>query len=399
MSLTDKIVARFSRITSGGKLIPEIDGLRFFAIMSVVLYHLNEYLKIHNFKAFRESAEGSFFNLFLSQGHFGVQLFFVISGFILATPFAEHYMNKTGLPALGKYYKRRLTRLEPPYIANIVLLFAFLYIIEGQNFSEMFRHFAASVGYLHNTIYGQASTINGVAWSLEIEVQFYLLAPFLCWVFLIRNKWVRRSLIIAAILVFAYFFGTREYHIFLVGEIQYFLAGFLLADVFLVEWKKNPIKNRWFDIIGIIVLVVMWFIVTNRFYVKSILPFLILIFYFAAFRGVFWNYLMTNRWLVVIGGMCYTIYLYHFQFIALLARTTINIRIGQSYFINTFLQILLVVPLVIIVNAFLFAVLERPFMVKHWPSILIDKLKENVGFVPVLKHIFQKNVHIDSNRR
>jgi peptidoglycan/LPS O-acetylase OafA/YrhL len=131
MSLTDKVITRFSRITSGGTFIPEIDGLRFFAIMSVVLYHLNEYLKIHGSEKFRQSTETSMLNLALSQGHFGVQLFFVISGFILAIPFAEHYMNKKGFPALGKYYMRRLTRLEPPYIANITVLFVFLLIIGG----------------------------------------------------------------------------------------------------------------------------------------------------------------------------------------------------------------------------------------------------------------------------
>lgn len=384
MNLIDRMLSRFTRITSGGAFIPEIDGLRFFAIMSVVLYHLNEYLKIHGSEAFRESAETSILNLALLQGHFGVQLFFVISGFILAIPFAEHYMNKAGLPALGRYYKRRLTRLEPPYIVNIAVLFVFLLIIQGEKFGDFFTHFLASIVYLHNAVYGEASAVNGVAWSLEVEVQFYLLAPFLSLVFLLGNKWLRRSVIVAGILIFSYFFGGREYHIFLLGEIQYFLAGFLLADVFLVEWKKAPARNRWFDLVGIIVLAAMWFVATNRFYVKSLLPFLILVAYIAAFRGVFWNSLTRNRWLVVIGGMCYTIYLYHFQFVALLARTTLDLRIGQSYALNCFLQIALVVPLVVIASAFLFVALERPFMVRNWPSKLAKNIKAVIYFFPRL---------------
>ncbi len=344
------------------------------------LFHLNEYLKNHNAVTFRESAKDSYLDLALSQGHFGVQLFFVISGFILAAPFAEQYLNKAGLPPLGKYYLRRLTRLEPPYIANIVVLFVSLLIIQGDKFGDLFTHFLASIFYLHNVTYGEASTINGVAWSLEVEVQFYLLAPFLCCVFLIGNRWIRRSVISSGILIFPYLFGTSEYHIFLLGEIQYFLAGFLLADVFLVEWKKAPVKTRWYDLIGIISLTLMWLVVINRFHIKSLLPFLILFAYFAAFRGVLWNSMARNRWLVVIGGMCYTIYLYHFQFVALLARTTLNLRIGHGYAINYFLQMLVVVPIVIVSCAFLFVILERPFMVKNWPSIITKNILEFVNF-------------------
>ncbi len=124
----------------------------------------------------------------------------------------------------------------------------------------------------------------------------------------------------------------------------------------------------------------MWLVVINRFHIKSLLPFLILFAYFAAFRGVLWNSMARNRWLVVIGGMCYTIYLYHFQFVALLARTTLNLRIGHGYAINYFLQMLVVVPIVIVSCAFLFVILERPFMVKNWPSIITKNILEFVNF-------------------
>jgi peptidoglycan/LPS O-acetylase OafA/YrhL len=72
---------RLSRITSGGKVIPEVEGLRFIAIVVVVLHHLigNIFTRAHL--------------PFRPIGRFGVMLFFSISGFILALRFAQQYLG------------------------------------------------------------------------------------------------------------------------------------------------------------------------------------------------------------------------------------------------------------------------------------------------------------------
>ncbi len=62
---------------------------------------------------------------------------------------------------------------------------------------ELLPHLGASVLYIHNLVYGVWSTVNPVAWSLEIEVQFYLMAPLLCRVFLIESALVRRAVLVA----------------------------------------------------------------------------------------------------------------------------------------------------------------------------------------------------------
>src|SRR5437016_6274312 len=105
------------RLTTRGTFIPQVDGLRFIAITFAVLIHVEQF-----------SRSGNMFLL----GWRGVQLFFVISGFILSLPFAAHYLSGGPPVHLGKYYLRRVTRLEPPYILNILFLFVILHTIRRQ---------------------------------------------------------------------------------------------------------------------------------------------------------------------------------------------------------------------------------------------------------------------------
>src|SRR5262249_23034422 len=131
-------------------------------------------------------------------GFRGVELFFVISGFILGLPFAAHYINGTPRVDLRKYYLRRLTRLEPPYFAALILLFVLAVFIQGVPAAALRPHLWASMLYLHDLIYGTFSPVMGVAWSLEIEVQFYVLVPVLTLLFAIRGA-LRRGAILAVI--------------------------------------------------------------------------------------------------------------------------------------------------------------------------------------------------------
>lgn len=87
-SLAAVIRRRLSRITSSQRFLPEVDGLRFVAITLVLCYHINGYMVTHS-QTLLASAKHDFFCRLLSLGNFGVQLFFALSGFILAWPFAE----------------------------------------------------------------------------------------------------------------------------------------------------------------------------------------------------------------------------------------------------------------------------------------------------------------------
>jgi len=90
-----------------------------------------------------ESAGESIFNSIIYQGSLGVRVFFAISGFILAFPFANHYLNAREKVNIKKYYIRRLTRLEPPYLITLIIIFiASLFLLEKE-FQSEWPHFTA----------------------------------------------------------------------------------------------------------------------------------------------------------------------------------------------------------------------------------------------------------------
>ena len=232
---------KLARITSSGRVIPEIDGLRFIAIGSVVLYHLSAFLAAGFTLPLAIPAEHPWQSHIARHGHYGVQLFFVISGFILALPFASYHLKGAAPVELKRYYLRRVTRLEPPYFLTMVAFFCLLVWFQGQSAANLSSHLAYSLLYLHGPAFGSQSVVNPIAWSLEIEVQFYLLVPFLTQLFAIRGKVLRRSVIAGLGLLFMacqlWFIPDRGGFSFTIAShLQYFLVGFLLADVYLTEW-------------------------------------------------------------------------------------------------------------------------------------------------------------------
>jgi peptidoglycan/LPS O-acetylase OafA/YrhL len=194
------LLNRLSRETSSGRFIPEMDGLRFAAIGMVVLFHLNGYLLAKSSLHHSRPLPQSWLAQIALVGMRGVELFFVISGFILGLPFAAHHLKNAPRVDLHKYYLRRLTRLEPPYFVTVVLLFVLAIGVQGMTAADLYPHLAASLFYLHNLIYGSASPVIGVAWSLEIEVQFYVVVPLLTFLFAIRKRWLRRLSLVALVL-------------------------------------------------------------------------------------------------------------------------------------------------------------------------------------------------------
>lgn len=369
------------RHTSSGLYVPELDGLRFAAIFFVFLYHVSGDVVRHSLAVPAIPTSGFF--VVVDRLNIGVPLFFAISGMILGLPFARYWMCAGSKVSLKRYFLRRLTRLEPPYVIAMVIFFLLKLVGHRGTVVEMLPHLAASLVYCHNLIYRELSSINGVAWSLEVEVQFYILAPLLATVFAIPNAWIRRATIGVAILLTALWtpwmldlnaarMNPESWirHLSLSGNIQYFLAGFLLAEFFLLAPPASH-RNRWWDLITLVGWpLLFWLLLDSPALMCIALPGIILMLYLAVFYGTSSNRAFASVWVASIGGMCYSIYLVHNYIIALLGFVTE--RIGQTFSFEArfAIQILLMTPIVLAVSIGFYRLIEQPCMEPGWPARL-----------------------------
>jgi peptidoglycan/LPS O-acetylase OafA/YrhL len=380
------------RKTHSTSFIPEIDGLRFFAIITVVLFHLNTALSRNvglgsdlGISAF--GGKETFMNLgwWVIRLDLGVKVFFAISGFVLALPFVRSALLNEGRDiSIKDYFVRRLTRLEPPFVVSLVLFFmVHLFVLHEQS-AEIWPHFWAGLGYMHGFVFGAPNPINPVTWSLEVEAQFYVLVPLLFWLlFKLKQLGLRVGLILllAGLSVYfkGYFFSASNQYLSasILAYFTNFCMGILFAFLFVTD-KRNWLKSKsyLFDILGgVCVFFIFYFYKPQHVWYNNVL-FNMSVFglMVTAFKGRIWNCFYTRPWVYVIGGMCYSIYLLHYAFFHFLIPITSKISFGQGYMIDYMLQILIAVPVMLCVSIIFYVLIERPCMDKEWPQKLYRKI-------------------------
>lgn len=353
-------------------IIKEIDGLRFIAIIAVVLSHFSlQIIKQSNLPVDFEYANGV--ALFLELGGYGVRIFFCISAFILSIQFIKYYLYNSEKVSLKKYYFKRLKRLEIPYLLVLIILLLFRIFVQGKFWKDEMPHFFSSVFYSHNIIYDRRSTINPVAWTLEIEIQFYLLLPFLMQIFLIKNFVKRRVLLVGCVLLFA-LLHSIFYHYITVAHLTYsivpylpiFLLGILFADIYLSN--KILLESKFFlwDVLGIIgFLIILYFAGYASFYKYIIEMFGYVLLFTGIFKGRILNAIFTKKIWMAIGCMCYSIYLLHYALIAfIMQHITISI-FKKGYYNNLVLQGIIVLPLVLFICSIFYLIIEKPLTTKN----------------------------------
>jgi peptidoglycan/LPS O-acetylase OafA/YrhL len=385
-----RLLSRFGRITSGQKLIPEIDGLRFLAIGAVFAYHANTLAARARADRFDWSEGGDLtrwvcedpMTACFAKGYLGVDVFFAISGFILGLPFARHYRQGSAPVLLLPYFARRLSRLEIPYLASLMLAFVAGGIVTG---AFPWSHLLASCLYVHGIVFGDHSIVNPVAWSLEVEVQFYCMAPFLACVFIPDRRWVRIAAIIAlatvsVVLRTQFRHALEAWHLedSIAEQLHCFATGFLAVEFYLGAHGGRPRCPPWLcDVLGAMGIAWIFWPVRYPEIVEwpSFMPACLAIF-LAAWRGAIFGQIFRNRWIVTVGGMCYSIYLIHFG-----AMTLVSDAIGPwmaslctSATANSLVFLFVMVPVAIIPSAAFFLLVERPCMRRDWPQRLIDRL-------------------------
>jgi peptidoglycan/LPS O-acetylase OafA/YrhL len=389
----NKIYDRLQRKTNTTAFIPQIDGLRFLAILLVVLYHINGF--VANKLPFVLDKHSASFRLTYAlfddygPGLRGVLIFFVISGFILALPFAKHFWQQGKEVKLKNYFMRRLTRLEPPYIFNILVSAVLLVFFARHEFAGMFSSLtfrglfpsvASSLVYMHNIIFPNNLSINPVAWSLEIEVQFYILVPLLVLV-LKAPKFYRRIALVAAVFFFIFF-----QHLFplkmrtLYSFIQYFLLGFLLVDVYLsgFKLKLNTVLSGLLG--GGLLFGTLYVNLYRSAWEESLFAVLLFSFFALVLSNELWQKIFRTRFLTAIGGMCYSIYLWHDIILSGAGNKTVMYNFSHAYPLALLGQLIILLPIILIISTFFYLFIEQPCMDRNWPLKLWDFIKVKFGF-------------------
>ncbi len=163
----------------GGSYIPYIDGIRSIAILPVVIYHL--------------------FEEYLTGGFVGVDIFFVISGYLITLGIVKE--TKKGTFSIKRFYEKRIRRIIPAYFALIIFVLAVcLWFTNGFYLTGVFKMsmlssvFGANFYFatLSNDYFEPAFFIYPLVnlWSLAVEEQFYVFIPVL---FILMRKMRMRA--------------------------------------------------------------------------------------------------------------------------------------------------------------------------------------------------------------
>ena len=148
---------------------PDIDGLRAIAVLAVMGFHA--------------------FPSWVGGGFVGVDVFFVISGFLISGILMRGLEH--GSFSIRKFYSRRIRRIFPALSVTLVACYVYGWIVLlPKEYGQLGKHIAAGAGFVSNLIlWGEAGYFDRAAhtkpllhlWSLGIEEQFYIVWPLLLW--------------------------------------------------------------------------------------------------------------------------------------------------------------------------------------------------------------------------
>jgi peptidoglycan/LPS O-acetylase OafA/YrhL len=171
----------FSRVPPRGFYRPDVDGIRALAVLAVLVYHYSP--------------------ANLPGGFIGVDIFFVISGYLITgilVKATEENQFRTFGGLLSDFYQRRIRRIFPSLIVVLIacLVIGWLVMFSGE-YARLGKYVAAGAGYVENfVLWNEAGYFDHASidktllhlWSLAVEEQFYIAWPLLLWA-ISRRRW------------------------------------------------------------------------------------------------------------------------------------------------------------------------------------------------------------------
>ena len=401
------------RRTSSGAYFPEIDGLRFLAIAPVVLQHLSDRVYRAMDMKGTVSAFDQYVYSLVPSGYLGVRLFFVISGYIICMPLAK---RATAAPQAapefhyGTYMLRRVTRLEVPYLLLLGLIFLAVMAIETLGMKSLTEgtvsysatsiplplSFAASLVYAHGVLFRAFPRLNPPAWSLEIEFQFYLIAPAIILLCLAVGRWFRSftavwvSMVVAVIAMklAAHEWASTDAHRptdlenYLVSKfVEFFVLGFVLSFLYARGTFKSPTLAKIATPLFLGGIALAWY--ADHVWMKTLDAPAVRILSLIAFSAIFAGALSggvgrrftSATWIATIGGMCYSIYLIHLMLFQAGTRILLKFIPMHDLVSATIVYGLILIPLTLVACSIFFILIEKPCMDPQWPQKLYRAIR------------------------
>ncbi len=366
---------------SGASRIDALTGVRALAALWVVAFHAWLIAGKPVLGAaggpLRQLAGGVATSL-ASMGWLGVDLFFVLSGFVLtwqalgdpASPFVRGRFWRDA----ATFMRRRVLRVHPAYLATLTLLLPlglYGFAPPPAGLGDVALH----VVMFHNLVPSYVDTINGVYWSMPFEFQFYLLFPLLVVPVIRGRAWLLLAAalaVAAAMHVAAVVGGTGALPAQLPWRIDEFAAGMFAASVA----RRGGVDER---LRGVIALAAFASLVAGAIVIAHVdtawwqpgaLPFVRMLWIDASAATLFYGLaggagpvvrLFAARPVVWLGAISYSIYLWHLPVLQLLRPRVLALAGALPRPTDFGLSL----ALVIAVATLSFYLVEQPF---HSPS-------------------------------
>lgn len=326
------------------KYRPDIDGLRAISILLVIIYHCDFII---------------FGKKLFPGGYLGVDVFFVISGYLI-TGILLNQIKKNQLSVI-KFYYSRAKRLLPALFVTIFItsIFANIFFLNYEllqfNYSIISAiFFISNLFFWHsNSAYAaQDSLLNPLlhTWSLSIEWQFYICFPFILFFLykFFRNKiiYIFLSAIVLSLIVthYASIHHPSFSFYFISSRIFEILSG---SALHFISFKKlEPIKKKIIKYTSILLIIISGFAFNSKTIHPSIYTFLLVVLPTCL---IILSYevkktILEKNILIFIGKISYSLYLIHFPVLAILrhfygVKLSINLNI-LSLLITLILSIL-----------------------------------------------------------
>lgn len=263
--------------------IDSIDSLRGIAALGVCYFHLT--LSLSNSWV---KASGSY-------GGLGVQIFFVISGFVI--PYSL-YRSGYDIRSYGVFIIKRIVRVDPPYLVVIALIIPLGYLcammpgFKGPSYDVSVKQVVLHFAYLN--AFFKENWLNPVFWTLAIEFQYYLLVGLL-FPLIAHKKLAVRGCFFALIGVIAVCFASDDYRQVVVHWFFLFMLGMVVFQ------RMVGLTNVWqFSIFFFILIFGTYYTLGTLDAVVGGLTSLAIIFL-----------KIRNRFILFLGTISYSLYLIH----------------------------------------------------------------------------------------